>query len=978
MSQPDISIFPHVFIHLNLQLHAMHLKGMGAMCARTLSYKSCEFELVDGISNEKLRKLYNQASDIWCDLHAQLADRCKKLNKREEMKTSIAKWQDLDDDPDGEGLTSEMRKHLDLHRDSDSESEVDEDDKRLREETRLRRLYRERQAKFLRGLFWSAHLRFFRSLCIATKVDKAISIAKEALSDGNCCVIGLQSTGEARSKGAAVAAGYNTDSGGDFDDFVSAPNEDLKRIIMMMFPLPPKPKGVIAPVFLNPVKDNEDGDSFEDDNGNNSDDDSKSEEEEALGKRKSTSRNSNRNPKATKRTKGDTNEEMLMSGKTHRRSAKKKVVYAESDDEEMESPEDSVNGEVQKKKSNKKGGEEGNRAKRGNAKYDSDGTGSDTDEFDLETEADDDDSFFADSGSETEMDAAVKKATNKKCAEKSKSASSCRSERINWDEISLDLDVNESVENERMVNYRIACEKIKKYLDAVDRLELPPNPLDRLLNELGGPDKVAELTGRKIRQIRRFDEIKGRMVVSYEKRKGTGSFDKINIEEKNNFQSGKKLVAILSEAASTGISLQADKRVGNQRRRVHITLELPWSADKAIQQLGRTHRANQTSGPKYKFLISDVGGEKRFASAVAKRLALLGALTQGDRRATGQSSALGLGSFDMDNKFGQKALRQMLKSIWECSASSVVTEATDSHVFEALKTIDSHLGSVIDEEGGDGDWRLNLAPYDDDSRSEQAFYHMMGNLLLGPLEGLAESRVAAIQEGKSVAKYYEELLENPEAKDTIKPKIDAEVEAAKEAGLNFNAVSNIWLYDVGVTEEVSSGRNIKGKPLDVPKFLNRCLGMTLPKQRLMTEHFLKHLEKNITLAKREGKYDVGIKSISGHSVLIKEPRSFCFRGLEAKDERVLLYKINVDKGMDSDTALRLYEEAKAFDNATGNDTTRGIKTGFYIDKRTDIFKEVPRMFLLVNQGSTSSKCVVVRPDMGRRIYSKKWVWESLL
>ena len=149
-------------------------------------------------------------------------------------------------------------------------------------------------------------------------------------------------------------------------------------------------------------------------------------------------------------------------------------------------------------------------------------------------------------------------------------------------------------------------------MEAVNDLDLPANPLDRPLNKLRlrGLDKVAELTGRKIWQIQRFNDLKGRMIVVYE------SVRELDALIRSTSKSGTASSKGRSSAKLPSLNPPSVRQAScKYATRVHITLELPLSADKTIQQLGPTHRSNQVWGPRGKILSKAASIESAFSQA---------------------------------------------------------------------------------------------------------------------------------------------------------------------------------------------------------------------------------------------------------------------------------------------------------------------------------------------------------------------------
>ncbi|WP_428936922.1 LPD38 domain-containing protein [Fontivita pretiosa] len=129
------------------------------------------------------------------------------------------------------------------------------------------------------------------------------------------------------------------------------------------------------------------------------------------------------------------------------------------------------------------------------------------------------------------------------------------------------------------------------------------------------------------------------------------------VSQNAEFQSGKRRVAVISQAGTTGINLQD---LGGGRRHM-IFLDLDWDAKEFKQSLGRIDRANQLSSPRASTIYTPIAGERKFQATIATRLRSLGAISKGQEDAGAEQEALN--DFDMETSTWHRAINETVRSL---------------------------------------------------------------------------------------------------------------------------------------------------------------------------------------------------------------------------------------------------------------------------------------------------------------------------
>lgn len=281
-------------------------------------------------------------------------------------------------------------------------------------------------------------------------------------------------------------------------------------------------------------------------------------------------------------------------------------------------------------------------------------------------------------------------------------------------------------ENGNPVQSREAVERRDRLIEHLAALPAVQGALDQIVQRFG-TEMVAEVTGRSRRIVRKTNA-NGSDRLCVENRPASA-----NLGETQAFMDDEKRILVFSDAGGTGRSYHAERSAKNQRLRVHYLLEPGWKADNAIQGLGRTNRTNQAQPPLFRPVATDVKGEKRFLSTIARRLDTLGAITRGQRQTGGQG--LFRPEDNLESPYGRTALRRLYQLVF----GGKVEGCSLTRFMEA---------TGLDLTDQDGSLKEELPPISTFLNRILALPIALQNLLFEVFEGLMEAQVeAAIQAG---------------------------------------------------------------------------------------------------------------------------------------------------------------------------------------------------------------------------------------
>ncbi len=152
-----------------MEIVAMDMKLRGMYMARQLSFSGVTFKIEEIPLQKEYVRMYNDAVQLWVDMKEKFQEAIELIDSEGKLKKTV--W----------------------------------------------------------GQFWSSHQRFFKYLCMACKVPRVVELAQTALKENKCVVIGLQSTGEARTV-------EQLDEYGEVNEFISTARGVLQNLVEKHFP----------------------------------------------------------------------------------------------------------------------------------------------------------------------------------------------------------------------------------------------------------------------------------------------------------------------------------------------------------------------------------------------------------------------------------------------------------------------------------------------------------------------------------------------------------------------------------------------------------------------------------------------------------------------------------------------------------------------------------------------------------------------